>query len=234
VRARPLVWVLSAWTLAISLACSALPLNRFPSLNADVPGGVFNYLSVRFHIRVSELFPLWQRQDTIDYIASAAWLALAAVFVWWVAGRVRMGSVVLAAAMACAAAAPLAHVNSPKMVYRQQITSSVGSLRAIPGQRIVIPVQLKNPGRTTWSTARGMALSYRWVSGGANLPIEGLRTHLPRDIGPGESAAMTMTVEAPPQPGEYELRISLVHEAVVWFLDVSGEFLSITVRVSVT
>jgi hypothetical protein len=125
-------------------------------------------------------------------------------------------------------------VNSPKMVYRQQITSSVGSLRAIPGQRIVIPVQLKNPGRTTWSTARGMALSYRWVSGGANLPIEGLRTHLPRDIGPGESAAMTMTVEAPPQPGEYELRISLVHEAVVWFLDVSGEFLSITVRVSVT
>lgn len=232
-RGRLLVRLLAAWTAGMSLVASAVPLSRFPSLNAKIPGGLFSYLNLRLHLDFSAWFPSWERQDTMDYLVSAAWLAVAAACVWWIAGRVRTVSLLAVTAGLCAAAAPFMHVYSPGVVYRQQITSSAGALAAVPGQRLTVPVELTNTGSMVWSTARGVTLSYRWMAGGTKLPVEGLRTLLPGEVEPGGRIALEMTVEAPAQPGEYELRVSLVHEGFAWFLDKSGEYLSLPVRISV-
>jgi hypothetical protein len=45
---------------------------------------------------------------------------------------------------------------------------------------------------------------------------EGLRTPLPVPIGPRRSANISLTVQAPTEPGPYELVFSLLQEQFAW------------------
>jgi FkbM family methyltransferase len=62
-------------------------------------------------------------------------------------------------------------------------------------------------------------LSYHWVkkSGRDDANVwDGARTPLGRDILPGESRAMDMTVMAPATLGEFDLVLDIVHEGIGW------------------
>jgi hypothetical protein len=63
------------------------------------------------------------------------------------------------------------------------------------------------------------------------LPIEGERTSLPRAIPPKGAADVNVNIEAPPQRGNFRVRITLVQEGVAWFMLVSNRFLEIPVSV---
>jgi hypothetical protein len=49
------------------------------------------------------------------------------------------------------------------------------------------------------------------------LILDGVRTALPRDLAPGESATVAASVEVPDQPGRLSLQWDLVQENVTWF-----------------
>jgi SAM-dependent methyltransferase len=87
----------------------------------------------------------------------------------------------------------------------------------------VFPVTLtvKNAGWRPWRSddpAGPVMVSYHWLDADGAMAIEdGRRSPLPRELSPGAAVTMTVSVEAPPQPGRYTLTIDLVEEGVSWF-----------------
>lgn len=66
-------------------------------------------------------------------------------------------------------------------------------------------------------------LSYHWFDAAGNIAIsEGLRTPLIPSLDPGNSAIYELKVTAPPDPGEYLLRVTLVQEGIRWFDELPG------------
>ena len=59
--------------------------------------------------------------------------------------------------------------------------------------------------------------SYRWLlPDGTELPVEGVRTPIQPPIPPKSSGEAMIQVEAPREPGDYVLRITLVQETLRW------------------
>ena len=59
------------------------------------------------------------------------------------------------------------------------------------------------------------------------LPIEGERTILPSPVAPNQAVNADVRVVAPGEKGEYKVRISLVQEAVAWFMLKGNSFLEL-------
>lgn len=117
--------------------------------------------------------------------------------------------------------------------YNQIIESDTKNLSVSTSQRFDIPVHIKNPGTDTWSStgAAPVTISYKWFLNGEMLPIEGERTLLPEPIAPTGAADVTVHVVAPTETGKYELRVTLVHEGVTWFMTKSSNYLSLPISV---
>lgn len=104
--------------------------------------------------------------------------------------------------------------------YDVEYVSYEGPREARPGAALVGTVTFKNNGWRTWSSS-GTApvfLSYHWLDAqGVTIVEDGLRTPLPRAVGPGETCTMSCRVEVPPGAGRRTLAIDLVEEGVTWF-----------------
>ena len=126
-----------------------------------------------------------------------------------------------------------AGIQEPLSSFRQVLTSSVSSLTLHPEQETTVPVRIQNPGQELWvSTGKyPVTISYKWYRGGKMLLIEGERTLLPAPLGPGQTADAAVRVVAPPDAGQYRLRISLVQEAVTWFMLKSNMYLELPAAV---
>ena len=92
------------------------------------------------------------------------------------------------------------------------------------GEVYSIPVGVQNTGTEAWTRDDCAAstlynVSYHWqvngVSAGNNY--EGQRTPIPRPMKPGDSAKVTIVVQAPQEPGEYTLVFDVVKEGFAWF-----------------
>jgi hypothetical protein len=68
-------------------------------------------------------------------------------------------------------------------------------------------------------------LGYRWTvhDGRDAAPGASVRTPLPRPLAPGAAVGGDMCVVAPPAPGRYVLRLSVVQEGVAWFDDIDPD-----------
>ena len=106
------------------------------------------------------------------------------------------------------------------------------------GETIFAPVWLGNAGNHVWPStadAKGLKqvnLSYHWLDGDRTIVImDGLRTHLPHDLRPSETLLLNAAIQAPPRPGNYLLRISLVQEGVAWFYEKGGATVDQPVKV---
>lgn len=61
--------------------------------------------------------------------------------------------------------------------------------------------------------------------------FDGLRTPLPRDIGPDERVSLKAMIQAPEREGRYVIEVTLVQEGVAWFPDKDGDKLTVAVNV---
>ena len=124
--------------------------------------------------------------------------------------------------------------EQPLTSFRQVLTSSASGLTLHPKQETTIPLHIQNPGGETWvSEGRyPVTISYKWFQNGRMLPIEGERTLLPAAVGPNQAADANVRVVAPAAAGAYALRLTLVQEAVAWFMLKSNTYLELPVTVN--
>lgn len=87
--------------------------------------------------------------------------------------------------------------------------------------------------RTTWTSAgKLLNVSYHWKAADDAMAVhDGLRTPMTKALGPGESARVSVAVEAPSRPGAYVLEVDLVQEGVGWFGDHGSPVARAAVRV---
>ena len=66
-----------------------------------------------------------------------------------------------------------------------------------------------------------LLISYHWKNSSGDTAVwDGLRTPLPYTLSPGDATDSIVTVQAPTDPGDYVLEITLLHENVRWYDDV--------------
>jgi hypothetical protein len=113
------------------------------------------------------------------------------------------------------------------------------------GVSVPVSVVVKNVGDQRWpdvpASDQGMGrgavrLCYRWWKAG-NDKVPAIDYGRPRGdlkapLEPGNQATLTVTVDAPPTPGDYILQLELVAELVHWFQDRGAARLMVPVTVS--
>lgn len=127
-------------------------------------------------------------------------------------------------------------LDHPLSSFDQQITTPLKRLRMRSNQALQLPVVVRNPGPDFW-ISRGVVpvmLSYKWYTDNTQLPAEGERTPLPRNLGPGDAAPVQLRIVAPDRTGPVVLTVSLVQEGVAWFFSQGGSALRIPVQLDAT
>ena len=87
---------------------------------------------------------------------------------------------------------------------------------------ICVPVRIENISREPWAASgkKSVALTYRWLAKNGDVVVaDGVRTRLPGDVLPGRAVIIPMQVTVPSERQPLQLVISLVQEAVAWFVD---------------
>jgi len=90
------------------------------------------------------------------------------------------------------------------------------------GAIVNVPVKVRNASPCIWPATGKceVSLSYCWLDKGESaLVSETERTHLPRDLRPGEETVLDVVIRAPTIAGDYFLEFDLVQEFVAWFKD---------------
>jgi hypothetical protein len=94
---------------------------------------------------------------------------------------------------------------------------------------------LENAGSATWRSrgSDGVQVAYHWLDPLGNPIVwDGIRTALPRPIGPGETVELELPVLAPRPPGPYRLAFDLIEEHRFWFAEIGCEPLEAHVEVA--
>jgi hypothetical protein len=88
------------------------------------------------------------------------------------------------------------------------------------GRLVSLPIRIRNASGAVWRQdgAIAVAVSYHWLRpDGSRESWEGVRSQLPKDVGPGEAVTVLLQVETPGAPGSYVLELDLVRERIAWF-----------------
>ena len=90
-----------------------------------------------------------------------------------------------------------------------------------PSAQLSLWVFVKNAGRGEWvrDEAAPIRLGNHWLSGdGKSMLIQDDgRADLPRVLEAGEKCLVELKVKTPPEEGDYQCEIDLVHEGIYWF-----------------
>jgi SAM-dependent methyltransferase len=109
-----------------------------------------------------------------------------------------------------------------------------GPHAAPPSTTIVATVSFRNNGWRAWSSDSDapVFLSYHWLgANGVILVEDGVRTPLPRAVGPGETCTMSCRIETPPAEGRRILALDLVEEGVTWFSGAGAVMMKVEVLI---
>ncbi|MBU2597842.1 MAG: Wzt carbohydrate-binding domain-containing protein, partial [Actinobacteria bacterium] len=94
-----------------------------------------------------------------------------------------------------------------------------------------IDLEIKNISNFLWQDDNAnpyypVRIGYRWINEkGEVIPIEGIRTSLPKTISPDETFKTEISIKSPRKKGKYILKIDLVKEFFSWFSDSGGQSL---------
>jgi lipoteichoic acid synthase len=120
--------------------------------------------------------------------------------------------------------------RAPAPPYGLNVTVSGPTPRFVESAReSVVPVTIVNTGSRVWDPSH-IHFSYHWLwvvprelaSRSRRLPYqEGIRTELPRPVGPGAQVAVDARLLPPSYPGVYWLQWDMVEEGVTWFTQVA-------------
>ena len=126
----------------------------------------------------------------------------------------------------------------PPIAFKVEFGAHKIPTEMIAGQQTSADVTVKNVSERSWPSKpnqkgkNAVRLSYHWLDRkGRIIVFEGLRTALPRDLGPGESARLHAAIQAPEKAGKYVLDVTLVQEGVAWFPEMNGAKLSLPINV---
>lgn len=119
--------------------------------------------------------------------------------------------------------------------FRAAIQAARAELIASAGDVFTTTVTVTNTGVRAWPAGgiRPVNVSYHWIQPDSRrvLIVDGERTPLPRDLAPGESAAVSALVKVPPITGTLLLQWDLVQEDVTWFSERGSAVSGVTVQV---
>jgi O-antigen ligase len=101
--------------------------------------------------------------------------------------------------------------------YGADYAPAVRSLRLRPEEALLTAIRVTNRGRLPWDRDRQFHLSYHWYGVERRDLVDGGRTRLPRDVGPGETVLLQAEVRAPAREGRYLLLWDMVQEHTSWF-----------------
>jgi SAM-dependent methyltransferase len=104
-----------------------------------------------------------------------------------------------------------------------------------PGGQINLQIEVTNVSMFDWiQRDYGVfGVGNHWLEGGGArmLTRDDGRTKLPATLRAGETCRLSLTINAPPKRGEYELEVDVAHEGVLWFQDRGSEVVRLAVRV---
>lgn len=109
--------------------------------------------------------------------------------------------------------------------------------RVACGGAFRVRVRVENDGSTLWpATAEGppgpVQLGAHLIADDeADLDWDYGRSRLPRDLGPGDAATLTLALRAPTAPGSYVVEMDMVAEHLTWFEDLGSATLRHVLRV---
>lgn len=108
-------------------------------------------------------------------------------------------------------------------VFRKPVVS-------LQGRTLTVHAEVVNKTSSAWRQAEGWAAGYHlFDEPTSTLVVDGERT--PLDLKPGESRALEMMIETPPEPGEYCIYVSAMQEHVAWWYERGWPFVLIDVVV---
>jgi lipopolysaccharide transport system permease protein len=103
----------------------------------------------------------------------------------------------------------------------------------LAGNLLLVSCEIVNGSAEPWLIEEGWSASYHLFDElTATLVMEGERT--PLDVAPTQQRPLTFEIALPPEPGEYNIYISVMREHVVWFYEQGWPFLFIDVSVDET
>lgn len=116
----------------------------------------------------------------------------------------------------------LGRINKPLTQFKSTITPASPIENVFPDMEICVPMCVENTSEEVWAASgkQLVALSYRWLARDGKIVVaDGVRTRLPADVLPGKAVIVPMRINTPSEPRSLQLVISLVQEAVAWFVD---------------
>jgi len=107
---------------------------------------------------------------------------------------------------------------------RAELTVANAPVQMNAGQQVTIEVAVRNVSTVDWLTAERSNAEFRisvgnhWFNAnGSIFKNDDGRATLPRDLHPGESLVMPLTINTPNRVGNYILEVDLLQENVSWF-----------------
>ena len=119
--------------------------------------------------------------------------------------------------------------------YSAVITADAGSAASFEAETTEIGLRIRNGGRAAWKSGgkNPCFVSYHVLDGKKKvIRYENPRSPLPREMKPGDTAAVEVTVKAPLEAGDYILEFDLLLEGLSWFKDFGSEPLVLPFKVS--
>ena len=92
------------------------------------------------------------------------------------------------------------------------------------GATLRVECEIVNRSSESWLPENGWAIGYHlFDEQTGTLVVDGART--PLNLSPSESGNMAMEIALPPEPGEYNVYVSVMREGVAWFYNEGWPFL---------
>jgi len=114
-----------------------------------------------------------------------------------------------------------AYREVPESAYRATwlLRPDVSQMQTDELRSVFVVVRNDGSERWPWGEDRPqIQLATRWLTAdGTAMRFNSIRTPFTADVHPGTIVRQPMTLQAPPEPGEYLLELDLVHEHVRWF-----------------
>lgn len=121
-------------------------------------------------------------------------------------------------------------------VYGAEYVSLPAEIRLIAYEESEIKVRVRNTSQYWWSGEKDKEedifyLSYRLFDAHKRLVMEGSRGEMPAMVAPLQTAEIRLKLWAIAEPGDYEMRLDMVHDGVTWFGERGNHARSVPVKV---
>jgi len=113
--------------------------------------------------------------------------------------------------------------EQPTSAINVKLESPVEAVRLRVNSLVNLPLTITNLGQQPLSSfsTPPLMISYHWRHSSGDIAVwDGLRTSLPYTLRKGDREDLLITVQAPAEPGDYVLEITLLHENARWYDDV--------------